>query len=138
MRTSGADGAARPGAAEPGAAGFGAVAALGADVEDAVTADAVARARAYLAAGADCTYPILAPPDKLRELVLRTGGPVNAMHRPGGPGIADLAALGVARITFGGGLHSQLGQALRDMASVLAAEALIKMRRSGGPHESER
>jgi 2-methylisocitrate lyase-like PEP mutase family enzyme len=93
-----------------------------ADGEDAVTADAVARARVYLAAGADCTYPILAPPEALRVLVLRTGGPVNAMHRPGGPAIADLVALGVARITFGGGLHSQLGQALRAMASTLAAE----------------
>ena len=110
----------------------------GAAGEEAVTADAVARARAYLAAGADCTYPILAPPAELRELVQRTGGPINAMQRPGGPAIADLAALGVARITFGGGLHSQLGQALRDMASVLAADALIKMRRSGGPHESAR
>ncbi len=67
-------------------------------------------------------YPILAPPEALAVLVQRTGGPVNAMYRPGGPAIADLAALGVARITFGGGLHSQLGQALRDMASTLAAE----------------
>jgi 2-methylisocitrate lyase-like PEP mutase family enzyme len=106
--------------------------------QDGVTADAIARARAYLAAGADCTYPILAPPEELLELVQRTGGPVNAMHRPGGPSIADLAALGVARITFGGGLHSQLGRSLRDMASALAAEALIRMRRSGGPHEAAR
>lgn len=92
---------------------------------DAVTADAIARGRVYLAAGADCTYPILAPPQALGALVQGTGGPVNAMHRPGGPTIADLAALGVARITFGGGLHSQLGLALRDMASALAAEARV-------------
>ena len=70
----------------------------------------------------DCVYPILAPPEALAVLVQRTAGPVNAMHRPGGPTIADLAALGVARITFGGGLHAQLGQALRLMASTLAAE----------------
>jgi 2-methylisocitrate lyase-like PEP mutase family enzyme len=106
----------RPRSGGSGASGAGASGA------DAVTADAVARGRAYLAAGADCTYPILAPPEALAELVQRTGGPVNAMHHPGGPAIADLAALGVARITFGGGLHSQLGQALRDMAGTLAAE----------------
>ncbi len=112
----------RPHAAGPGADEFRAAAGPGAHGENAVTADAVARACAYLAAGADCTYPILAPPEALRELVLRTGGPINAMQRPGGPATADLAALGVARITFGGGLHSQLGQALRAMAGTLAAE----------------
>ena len=99
--------------------------AAGSRGEDAVTADAIARGRAYLAAGADCTYPILAPPQALAALVQSIGGPVNAMHRPGGPTIADLAALGVARITFGGGLHSQLGRALGDMATTLAAEARL-------------
>jgi 2-methylisocitrate lyase-like PEP mutase family enzyme len=88
----------------------------------AVTDDAVGRANRYLAAGADCTYPILAPSAALAELVQRTHGPVNAMFRPGGPSLAELAGLGVARITFGGGLHAQAEQALRDMAAVLAAE----------------
>ncbi len=103
--------------------------------EDAVTADAVARGRAYLAAGADCIYPILAAPEVLSALVQRAGGPVNVMYRPGGPTLADLAALGVARITFGGGLHAQLGQALHDMAAALAAGACAVRSDTGHPGE---
>jgi len=88
----------------------------------AVTDDAVGRANRYLAAGADCAYPILAPAADLAELVQRIHGPVNAMFRPGGLSLAELAGLGVARITFGGGLHTRAAQAIRDMAAVLATE----------------
>jgi 2-methylisocitrate lyase-like PEP mutase family enzyme len=99
----------------------------GAGITQAATTDAaVARAEAYLAAGADCTYPILAPPGELAGLVRRIGGPVNAMYQPGGPALAELAALGVARITFGGGLHAQAAQAMRDMAGSLALEWQIR------------
>jgi 2-methylisocitrate lyase-like PEP mutase family enzyme len=96
----------------------------GAGGGDPVADAAVARANAYLAAGADCTYPILAPPEALGGLVRRIGGPVNAMYRPGGPSLAELAALGVARITFGGGLHAEVARAMQDMAAALAAEAV--------------
>ncbi|HEY2312323.1 MAG TPA: isocitrate lyase/phosphoenolpyruvate mutase family protein, partial [Streptosporangiaceae bacterium] len=89
----------------------------------AATDAAVERASAYLAAGADCTYPILAPPQALSELVRRINGPVNAMYRPGGPSLAELAGLGVARITFGGGLHARVAGQVRDMADALSAEA---------------
>ena len=80
------------------------------------------RASQYLAAGADCAYPVLAPADALAELVRRIPGPVNAMRMPGGPSLAELAATGVARITFGGGLHRQATELVRDMAAELAAE----------------
>ena len=92
----------------------------------ALVAAAVARASRYLAAGADCTYPILAPEDALPGLVQRIGGPVNAMYRPGGLSIAELAATGVARITFGGGLHKHAEVALRTSAAALAASADIQ------------
>jgi len=91
--------------------------------EDSAADAAVARANAYLAAGADCTYPILAPPSALAALVRRIGGPVNAMYVPGGPALAELATLGVARITFGGGLHARVAQVIHEMADALAAEA---------------
>jgi 2-methylisocitrate lyase-like PEP mutase family enzyme len=99
----------------------------GADAMDeagrqAATDDAVARANQYLAAGADCAYPILAPASEVRELVQRIQGPVNAMFRPGGQTLAELAGLGVARITFGGGLHARAALAVEDMAAALAAE----------------
>lgn len=91
------------------------------DGADAV-AEAVRRATAYLAAGADCVYPIIAPPATIARLVTDIAGPVNAMSRPGGPTIAELAQAGVARITFGGGLHSRAMAAVHALAGELAAE----------------
>jgi 2-methylisocitrate lyase-like PEP mutase family enzyme len=84
--------------------------------------DAVERARRYLEAGADCCYPILAPLDALPGLVADIGGPVNAMRRPGGPSLAELAAAGVARITFGSSLHQRATEELAATARALHAE----------------
>jgi len=101
--------------------------------EDNAVGFAVRRAGAYLTAGADCAYPILAPAESLPELVAGINGPVNAMQRPGGPTLAELAAVGIARITFGGGLHARVADDVRDMASSLASErsALAHDQRSG-------
>jgi 2-methylisocitrate lyase-like PEP mutase family enzyme len=89
---------------------------------EAVIDAAVQRAAAYLAAGADCVYPIVAPAGALPELVTRIDGPVNAMVRPGGPSLAELAAFGVARISFGTGLHTLITDRIREMAAGLAAD----------------
>jgi len=68
-------------------------------------ADGIARAKAYLDAGADCVYPIhLRTPELIAEFVQGVGGAVNAPAWPGSPGIDGLAELGVARISLGGGL----------------------------------
>ncbi|GAA3705436.1 isocitrate lyase/phosphoenolpyruvate mutase family protein [Nonomuraea antimicrobica] len=69
--------------------------------------EAVARGRRYLEAGADCLYPIgLDDGDEIEALVREvTGRPVNVLFRPGTPDLAGLAGLGVARISFGGGLY---------------------------------
>lgn len=67
--------------------------------------DALARGRAYLVAGADCVYPImLADADHIGRFVAEVGGPVNMLRRPGSPSVSELAALGVRRISVGGGL----------------------------------
>ncbi|MER7505363.1 isocitrate lyase/phosphoenolpyruvate mutase family protein [Nonomuraea pusilla] len=70
-------------------------------------AAALDRARRYLEAGADCVYPItLAAEDEIRALVEELGGaPVNILYVPGGPSLRRLAELGVARISFGSGVH---------------------------------
>jgi 2-methylisocitrate lyase-like PEP mutase family enzyme len=86
-------------------------------------ADAVERGRRYLEAGADCCYPILAPLAALPALVADIGGPVNAMCHPGGPSLAELAATGVARITFGSSLHQRATEDLAATARILHAEA---------------
>jgi 2-methylisocitrate lyase-like PEP mutase family enzyme len=93
------------------------------DTSDAeVVAAAIERARRYLAAGADCVYPIIAPVSALPRLTAEIAGPVNAMSFPGGPSVAELAGLGVARITFGGSLQARAAAAVAEMADALAAE----------------
>jgi 2-methylisocitrate lyase-like PEP mutase family enzyme len=67
------------------------------------------RARRYREAGADCVFPILAAePEHIRVLVNGVDAPVNIMCRPGAPTPAELAALGVARVSFGSGLRGVL------------------------------
>jgi len=63
-------------------------------------ADATDRARAYLAAGADCIYPIgLADLATLAALVRALDAPVNVAAGAGMPGLAELAGLGIARVS---------------------------------------
>src|SRR5438105_12169709 len=62
--------------------------------------EAVARGRAYLAAGADCVYPItLRDPATIGRLVQALKAPVNINVRAGYPSFAELEALGIARVT---------------------------------------
>ena len=68
--------------------------------------EAVERANAYLAAGADCTYPLLSPNDVIGELARRIGGPINVLLQAGAPAPHELEQLGVARATWGGRLAS--------------------------------
>ncbi|WP_030024082.1 isocitrate lyase/PEP mutase family protein [Streptomyces monomycini] len=81
--------------------------------------EAVRRGLRYAAAGADCVYPILAPPQVLRELADRIGLPVNAIAVPGGPSPRELGTLGASRITFGGGLHRRAMEGVRAVAEAL-------------------
>jgi 2-methylisocitrate lyase-like PEP mutase family enzyme len=62
--------------------------------------EAVARGRAYLAAGADCFYPItLRDPATIGRLVQALKAPININVRAGYPSVTELEALGVARVT---------------------------------------
>lgn len=62
--------------------------------------EALRRARAYLAAGADCIYPIgLIDRATIAALVAALDAPVNLGARPGLPDLAELGRLGVARIS---------------------------------------
>jgi 2-methylisocitrate lyase-like PEP mutase family enzyme len=63
--------------------------------------DAVRRANAYLEAGADCVYPIaLCETEALRRFMSEARGPVNVIRLPQTPSLAELAALGVARVSW--------------------------------------
>ena len=62
--------------------------------------DAVRRANAYLAAGADCIYPIgVGDSATLAALVRALDAPINVAARPGLPDLAELARLGIARVS---------------------------------------
>jgi 2-methylisocitrate lyase-like PEP mutase family enzyme len=77
---------------------------------------AAARARAYLAAGADCVYPIfLRDADAIRAFVDAAAGPVNVLGQPSAPSRDELATLGVARISYGSSMHTRTMQRLAEL-----------------------
>jgi 2-methylisocitrate lyase-like PEP mutase family enzyme len=80
--------------------------------------EAVERANAYLAAGADCTYPILCPVEAIAELARRIDGPINVIATPDVTPPAELERLGVARMTWGSGLAAA---ALAEAARIVEA-----------------
>jgi len=83
--------------------------------------EAAERANAYLEAGADCVYPILAPVASIEALVHRIDGPVNVIAQKGTPSPAELTELGVARLTWGSGLAAAAyAEAVRVAAGALA------------------
>lgn len=69
--------------------------------------DTLARLVAYARAGADCVYaPGASSPEQIQSIVAETGVPVNVLILPGVPSVPELAALGVARVSVGGGFSS--------------------------------
>lgn len=83
---------------------------------------AIERAALYVAAGADCVYPIGAPADVLPLLRSGIQGPVNAYAQLDGegPSPTELGELGATRVTFGPGLQRRAARALREIAGRLA------------------
>ena len=66
-------------------------------------ADTITRLQAYQEAGADVLFaPRLHEPDELRQLLAEVDLPVSVLALPGAPNVAELAALGVSRISVGG------------------------------------
>ncbi|MEV0176697.1 isocitrate lyase/phosphoenolpyruvate mutase family protein [Streptomyces sp. NPDC050803] len=82
---------------------------------------AIERAAAYVAAGADCVYPIGAPADVLPLLRSGIQGPLNVFARLDGEGPSPtaLGELGATRITFGPGLQRRAEAALKEIAAGL-------------------
>lgn len=92
----------------------------------AVLADAVERAGAYLAAGADCVYPIMVRDQAVLAEFVAAVRPaaVNAVYLPGVPTPEALGQLGVARISLGPGLFrsamSYVDKLVRGLAAGVA------------------
>ncbi|KUN73573.1 carboxyvinyl-carboxyphosphonate phosphorylmutase [Streptomyces canus] len=82
---------------------------------------AIERAALYVAAGADCVYPIGAPVGVLPLLRSGIQGPVNMFGRLDGegPSPTELGELGATRVTFGPGLQRWAALALQGKATEL-------------------
>lgn len=81
---------------------------------------AIERGKAFLAAGADCVFvPGVRDADTIRSLVEGIGGPINILAVKGAPTIAQLEALGVARVSVGSGPHRATLALTRDIAREL-------------------
>jgi 2-methylisocitrate lyase-like PEP mutase family enzyme len=84
------------------------LAGAGPGTQEDLVPEALRRANAYLEAGVDCVYPItLWQPDALRRFTSEVRGPVNVVRLPQAPSLAELAELGVARVSWGILLHGQ-------------------------------
>jgi 2-methylisocitrate lyase-like PEP mutase family enzyme len=78
------------------------LAGAGPGTQEALVPEALRRANAYLEAGVDCVYPIgLWETDALRRFMPEVHGPVNVARLPQAPSLAELAELGVARVSWG-------------------------------------
>jgi 2-methylisocitrate lyase-like PEP mutase family enzyme len=65
---------------------------------------AVSRTNAYREAGADCLFiPGVGDPETVGALAREIDGPLNVLAGPNTPPVADLEALGVARLSVGSG-----------------------------------
>jgi 2-methylisocitrate lyase-like PEP mutase family enzyme len=86
--------------------------------------ETVERGRAYLAAGADCFYPItLRDPPTIARLAKALAAPININVRAGLPDVAELEALGVAR--------ASTASAVSLMAIATTRQVAEELRRTG-------
>jgi 2-methylisocitrate lyase-like PEP mutase family enzyme len=78
------------------------LAGAGPETQAELVPEALRRAHAYIEAGIDCVYPIiLSETDALRHFMSEIRGPVNVIRGAQSPSLAELAALGVARVSWG-------------------------------------
>lgn len=88
---------------------------------------AIERGKAFLAAGADCVFvPGVRDPKTIGALVRGIGGPINVLAVDGTPSIAELEALGVARVSLGSGPMRAALAVVRDVARELKASGTYK------------
>ncbi|NML52634.1 isocitrate lyase/phosphoenolpyruvate mutase family protein [Streptomyces sp. R302] len=82
--------------------------------------DTLARARAYVDAGADGVFvPGVTDPDLIRSLADALTVPLNVLAGPGALSVPELGALGVARVSLGSGLAQSAYAAVRQAAREL-------------------
>ncbi len=97
-------------------------------------ADTIARLQAYQAAGADVLYaPGLTRPEDIRTVVSSVDRPVNVLTMAGTPGVAELGAAGVRRVSVGGAFAFAAFGALADAARELRDQGSYGFLAGAGP-----
>jgi 2-methylisocitrate lyase-like PEP mutase family enzyme len=87
--------------------------------------DTIARLIAYRDAGADALYaPGLTDLEQIASVVAAVAIPVNVLILPGGPTVAELAGVGVRRVSTGSLLAAHAYGALVESASALLADGV--------------
>jgi 2-methylisocitrate lyase-like PEP mutase family enzyme len=101
--------------------------------------DTIARLVAYRDAGADCLYaPGLTDLGQIARVVEAVGAPVNVLALPGGPTLAELASVGVRRVSTGSLLAGAAYAALLAGARELLEEGTSRYAAPGLPDETRR
>jgi 2-methylisocitrate lyase-like PEP mutase family enzyme len=96
------------------------IAGASAGTQDELVPEALRRANAYVEAGVDCVYPIaLWETDALRHFTSELPCPVNVARVPPSASLAELAALGVARVSWGPFLYRDAMARFRDQLASL-------------------
>jgi 2-methylisocitrate lyase-like PEP mutase family enzyme len=93
--------------------------------------EAVRRGKAYMAAGADCLFPFgLSDLKIIAELVKALNVPINIVGRAGGPGVAELGRLGVARISTASGPSLVVMSLIKQIAEELRTKGQFDVLKS--------
>jgi 2-methylisocitrate lyase-like PEP mutase family enzyme len=101
--------------------------------------DTIARLIAYRDAGADALYaPGLTDLAQIARVVEAVGAPVNVLALPSGPTIAELASVGVRRVSTGSLLADAAYGALLAGANELLADGTSRYAAAGLPREALR
>jgi len=98
-------------------------------------ADTIRRLQAYQEAGASVLYaPGLRTREEVAEVVRSVDRPVNVLMGPGGATVAELAALGVRRISVGGSLYRAAIGGLMRAARELKGQGSFGFTADAMPH----
>ena len=99
--------------------------------------DAVRRANAYLAAGADCAFvPFVRDGALIGRLAAAIEGPMNVLAGPGTPPVPELAKLGVKRVTVGSNITKATLLTIKRAAEELQGPGSYEFAR-GAPGQPE-
>jgi 2-methylisocitrate lyase-like PEP mutase family enzyme len=99
--------------------------------------DTISRLVAYRDAGADVVYaPALTELDDIARLVREVGIPVNVLALPSAPAVAELANVGVRRVSIGGSLARAAYGALVDGAQEILRQGTSSYAQKGASRDA--